>query len=510
MPHHRHCAVVCLSLFLSVAGAAAAGPGRSPAVPARTPGGIDRWLAEHAKIRDRLAWVTGAGARQDYVNWTRAQKSRIEQFYNRLETGDRDLGMKLPDPEKAQGCYSSDVAFDIFAAHVAHVVYVEAHDLVPWKIENRPADELDELLNSTSYFSMIRPSSKSEPAGIAPLRDLQDTPENDGLQEYISDPRIGYEFLSGKTSTKQRSLIGKDELETLKNLTLWLRDNVDHATIDDQAGERAKKLRWLDERLRAFPGQKTAMANIGCHSATRLMVDLARSVNIPLLHVRALDATLGVQNIDYMSRTHGGLVYGWDGPNPRIVWHTDNIYAREGRICFPIDAKTGKLLPKAQADQLYFDEVWKTPAEWAKMGFDYNLIRVFPNQGYGHNSGGPTEDRDEFGMMSGHWTAMGRAHQDELLDWIEDYNLCGFPLINLAKNQIVQPQLTTDFQDERGNLKPTDAPRMPSLAEFDARATQGLKAIGGAARFDALTKTLEAQRGSDLLKPGVTYDGRKR
>ena len=51
--------------------------------------------------------------------------------------------------------------------------------------------------------------------------------------------------------------------ETLKNLTIWLRDNVDHGEMDDKVGDRAKRLRWLDERLRAGPGQKTAMANLG-------------------------------------------------------------------------------------------------------------------------------------------------------------------------------------------------------------------------------------------------------
>jgi hypothetical protein len=473
-------------------------------------GTLERWLGGHALIRDRIAWVTGDGTREDFVSWSPEMKGRIEEFYAKQQAGDKNLGMKLPDPEKANGYYPADVAFDIYAAHVAHVIYVEANGLVPWKLEDHPVDEIDQLLCSTAYFSMIRPSTRSLPAGIAAMHDLQDVPEVDGLGEYISDPRIGYEFLSGKTSTSGRSLIGKDELETLKNLTIWLRDNVDHGEIDNNVGERAKKLRWLDERLRPYAGQRTAMANVGCHSATKLMVDLARSINMPLLNVRALDDSLGGQKIHFLSRTHGSLVCGWAGEHPRIVWHTDNIYAREGRICFPVDEKTGKLLPKAEADQRYFDAVWKTPQEWTAAGFIYKLERVFPGKGFGHDSAAPDEDRDELGMMSGYWRGMGQAHLDEMLDWSQDYTLCGAPLLELAANQIVSAQLDIDFKQYRANLRENELPRMPTMAEYEARAATGLKAVGGAARYQRLKKETEDRRGADLLKPGVTYDGRRR
>ena len=61
---------------------------------------------------------------------------------------------------------------------------------------------------------------------------------------------------------------------------------------------------------------------------------------------------------------------GGDGEKPLFVWHTDTIYARQGRICFPIDEKSGRLLPKEVAEQKYFATVWMPPAEWKKVGFD--------------------------------------------------------------------------------------------------------------------------------------------
>jgi hypothetical protein len=504
---------VAIAFALSLAAAMAAAPATprgglvNPPRPVR--GELEIWLAQHRAIQDRIAWVTGDGARQEFANWTPAQRARIELFYQHLVAQDRDLGMHLPDADKARGYFTSDMAFDIFAAHVAHVVYVDAHNLVPWQIDKLPADEIDELVCSVNYFAMINPSSATLPAGIQARRDLQDLTENNGLEEYLSDPRIGYEFLSGKTTVKGTNLIGKDPLDTLKNMTIWLRDNVDHAEIDGKNGDRAKQLHWLDERLRKFPGKQQAIANIGCHSAAKLMVDLARSVNIPLLHCRSLDASSGEDKVNFLSRTHGSLVFAWAEANPRIIWHIDDAYAREGMICFPIDDKTGALLPKAQADQLYFDTCWLSPADWAKAGFVYDIQRVYPNKGVGHDSTVPNEQRYDYGLTDGQWKGTGKAHLDRMFEWYQDYVLCGAPLLDLAAKKVVTGQLQADLPGWQGSLKASDLPKMPSWDEFEKRAAAGLKAVGGPSRLAQLEKQAEAQRGNNLLKPGVTYDGRR-
>ncbi|HVS69847.1 MAG TPA: hypothetical protein VHQ47_01175 [Phycisphaerae bacterium] len=465
------------------------------------------WLEQHPQVKARVAWVTGDGGRVEYGKWTSAQKARVEELYGKLMAGDRNLGMHLPEAEKASGYYTVEQAFDIYAAHVAHVVYVEAKGLVPWKVEDLPADELDALVSAESYFAMIKPTGQALPAGIQARRDFQDVSENEWLGEYISDPRIGYEFLSGKTSTTGRSLIGKNRWETVKNITIWMRDNVDHGGIDDQVGTRAKKLRWLDERLRRFPGQQTVMANQGCHSASKLFVDLARSVNIPILSVRSLDPTDGQKKENYFSRTHGSLIYGWMEASPRVVWHTDEIYAREGRICFPIDEK-GALLPKAEADNRYAEQTWLAPAQWKKAGFAYELARVFPGKGFGHDSP-KDENRYDLGYTDGAWRGMGKGDISTMFDWAQDYALCGYPLLDLAGRQVVTAQLQIDFKDAQKNLSSGQLPKMPTMAEFESRAAAGLKAVGGEAGLTKRQKAMEAARGKEVLKAGVVYDGRK-
>jgi len=145
------------------------------------------------------------------------------------------------------------------------------------------------------------------------------------------------------------------------------------------------------------------------------MVDLARSVNIPLLHVRALDNELGDQPGDFFSRTHGGLIYGWGGPRqPRVLWHVDDIYASTCDDCFPIDPKTGNLAAPDVAAQMFFDEMWLTPPALIKAGFVYKLERVYPEKGFGHDGRGAYEDRIDYGMMCGYWKKQGKSDLGEL------------------------------------------------------------------------------------------------
>jgi hypothetical protein len=113
-------------------------------------------------------------------------------------------------------------------------------------------------------------------------------------------------------------------------------------------------VRWLSDRLRAASGQQFAEANHGCHLASKLMVDLARSVNIPLLHVRSQQT--GGTGANFFVRTHGGLAYGWGGREPRVRWHTDDIYANTGELPFPLDPSTSKPAAPDVAARQCFDQ----------------------------------------------------------------------------------------------------------------------------------------------------------
>jgi hypothetical protein len=360
-----------------------------------------------------LVWQNGDGTLVPFPSWSLPMKRRIEEIYLELCNGVAHLNLHYPstqniDPLSNCAYFTAEQAFDVFAAHAAHALYVEFHRLVPWSLTTRPPAELAVFFSSTSYHSIIGKSANtSYPSGIQPGRDFMEAPENNALAEFNGDPRTGFNFLTGKTSTSHKSLLGRNELETLANLTTWIRDNVAHGGSD-----RTDYHRWLEDRLHPMPGMHVAIANVGCHSASKLMVDMARSVNIPLLHTRALDNTMTNSDGSFLNRTHGGLVYGWGGPRqPRIIWHTDEIYATQGKVCYPLDPKTGALATPDRAAQLYFDEYWATPQTLAKAGFVYRLQRVIPGKGYAEKSRGQYEDRQDYGTMAGYWkNKIGRAH----------------------------------------------------------------------------------------------------
>ncbi|HEY2433992.1 MAG TPA: hypothetical protein VGI12_15060 [Vicinamibacterales bacterium] len=495
-----------LLVLIAAAATASAGSGA-----ADTP---EAWLTAHPAVARRLVWTAGDGRPQRLGDWSPEMRRRFDSFYAGIAAHAPDLHMRLLDPAKGKHQrIPADVAFDLYAAHAAHVIYVEAHHLVPWSIADRPAVEVDRLLASTGYVARLKPTSRTYPDGIEANRDFQDLPENIALGEYLSDPRIGFDFVTGKTSASGRSLVGRTELDTLRNLTAWLRDNVNHGPLNDPDKDaRARQLAWLDDRLRMLPGTQTAMANEGCHSAAKLLVDLARSVNIPLLSTRALDDASGVKDNSFLSRTHAGLVYGWGGPSPRVLWHADDIYARDGRTFFPIDEHTHARLSPVEADQRYFDAVWFTPADLAGQGFVYHLEPAIPGQGHARDANDARQSNDlyDFGIMSGYWKGMGRkGAPSQLLNWYYDYILDGDPLLNLAARHVVKAQLTTTFAKYKGELSDDERPRVPDIEAFERRAAEALDALGGASAYQALAVQAKTARGGNLLTAAVSYGARR-
>ena len=471
------------------------------------PASVEAYLASSPTVKDRVAWVTGDGARQDFDQWTPAMKGRIETFYKDLLAGKKDLGIHLPSEKQIEAAgeayWTADQAFDMYAAHVAHVIYMEGKHLVPWSITEHPADEIDELVGPFAYCARIVPckAPPKYPPGIQANRDFQAAPENSSLVEYLGDPRVGYEFLSGKASASHQNLIGATELETLRNITAWARDNVGHGELDGKMmAELARSKHWLEGRLQAPRGQREIIMELGCHSMAKLLVDLARSVNIPLLHARSIDPMLDSPSEQFFSHTHGALIYGWAGAEPRIEWHSDEIYAREGRVCFPIDVKTGALLTVEQANQAYFDELWVSPPRLKQAGFIYKLERVQPGQGWGKTpptSGASSEDRETYGMMCGRWEKKGTSNLSDLIIWEHDYALCGEPLLHLLQNQVVEAQLGIDFKTDLGGFSDREI-HFHLIKDYADRAAAGMKALGGVTKYDRMEKAAEKARGGNL------------
>ena len=406
-------------------------------------------LARCPGLDDLLLWEDGAGnvfshSGYSYPSWTAQQKTRLDQLFSAIQTGQSDLKLDCPDPAANIWTYSqtndaagnpvhsqtpiqlfftANQAFDTYTAHVAWILYVEVNHLVPWSLFDHPASELAEFFDSRRYHTRFPPQSavnnsvyanpQDYPTNIQAGRDFWNaTTRRNAAWEAVCDPRIGYQFLSGKKSSSQANLIGATEIATLKNITWWFHNNVAHGDFQDVATSALLSTPsiYLSNRLRARidthsqpPSQPLVFANEGCHSAANLFYDLAKSVNIPLLHVASLEpphfATYPFPQVHIALAPHSGLVYGWvNRANTLILQHTDDIYAQYNLI-FPIDA-AGR--PVSDPAQTLFSATWLTPAQLSTWGYqvtgDYSLQDAFSTYGV------PMEHEVESqGILAGYW-----------------------------------------------------------------------------------------------------------
>ena len=355
----------------------------------RRSGTLEYRLSGCDDLRNEITWETATGERWVYDNWTRAQKDRLNQLFRLLLDGARDLHLDCPDPAanvslrtRPDGAtcmfLTANQAFDIYAAHVAHVFFLEATGAVSWSILDLPSAELQELLCSDRYHVRILSTPLATdpvpyyPAHIRPGRDfqlpfrVQMTVKPIGL---CCDPRIGYRFIRGTNSASHTDRLGSTENETLANLSFWFSANVGHG------GEALDSTRayyvahtFLQDRLRAehrdwgYANWTGIFAQSGCQTASNLLHDLARSLNIPLLNIQMFES----------GGVHQGLLYRWQRSGARILHHTDDLYIAEGFAPFFLVRSDGLRATPAESIRRFFEVSWPLREEMIPFGYNHS------------------------------------------------------------------------------------------------------------------------------------------
>jgi hypothetical protein len=434
-------------------------------------------------LEDQLVWEDGTGNLYNYSGyghgaWTQAQKDRLDQIFAAIESGAADLGLDCPSAAKdlwssnqsndANGnpirspfpvdlMFTANQAFDTYAASVAWILYLEIHQRVPWSIFHHPLVELQEFFDSRRYHTRFPlPGSNTAgytslnnyPTNIAPGRDFWNAQSRrEAAWEAVCDPRIGYQFLTGQQSSQKQSLLGTSEQATLKNMTGWFYSNVAHGQDAGPTNLRTDSTDYilnnhyiyLSNRLQArnipvgvdgngnvqYSTHPLVYANLGCHSAANLFYDLAKSVNIPLLHVASDQPDTNNYPVIFIDNgRHSGLVYGWGDPSTTLILqHTDDIYANYGML-FPIDS-AGK--PVADLAQALFAATWLSPSQLSAWGYsptnDYSPQT--PNSTYGDPQLMQVEDD---GIFAGYWlpTSTPANANVSRFSWGNQVSLCSF------------------------------------------------------------------------------------
>jgi hypothetical protein len=458
-----------------------------------------RWTAQfHAPLAGALdacpalasaiEWEDEPGSLLPYVDWDAARKERLDDLFQRL-LANRNLGLSCPSTSvalvaTARVYLTEDQAFGIYAAHVANALYLEGTRRVPWSIVGVPREELRILLASPSYFVRLFGRLADAPSYIDPARAFT-LPERvivgDGL---VCDPRVGYRFLSGATSTAGENLIGATEEETLARIGVWMSRDVGHGGAEDQTLEHERQYSYLQDRLkpRAYWPYPLAVMTAGCHSAASFIHDLAKSVNIPLLPVLAYEKPRELWPAG-QALMHQGLLFRWGGKNMRVLWHADDFYrANQLAPYFPIDA-SGRRLADAAALRLFFDVNFVAPDVLTAHDFEwYAGWTTFPER-----SPGPYFFSEP---LIGTWLPPAQPLRG--YTWDKRYDLCTW--VNFVERQ----SGGADFDVMQDFRLYGPWPLSHPIESFGPRADACAAAYGGYEALTAIVSAFEAARGSNL------------
>lgn len=342
-------------------------------------------------LRRNIIWQEGNGTTVPFDNWSADRKQKLDTLFQGLiqsnGTGpwpDQALDFckysntmfNYVDGDR-QVYFTSQRALTTYLAHVAHALYLEASNALPWKLFARPDEEIQEILSSERYFAPIKPLPEGNvlPSQIKAGRDYQLLNEYRRSLAALCDPRVGYTFAQGQ------NLIGSGERDTLVKLTAWLQDYAYHRS-PAQAEQNKIYLIGRLINMAASGGHSYMMVN-GCHGAAAMLKDLARSVNIPIRYVATREIPYNTSS--WNSGTHSGLAWHWKGKDGLYCWHTDDIYANDyfsnAFLC-----STGSAGPvpmtEAERNEIIFRNTWLSKKDLESYGFEFNMHKVLPGIGY--------------------------------------------------------------------------------------------------------------------------------
>lgn len=468
---------------------------------------VNHYLQQCTYLADQLTWQSGDGVVTAYPSWTYNQRDRLRYFFDLL-VADQALPVQCPTPTEngyygGRRYFTASEAFDVFAAHAAHALYIDLKHKVPWHLLDLPPVELERLLASSSYHSVIPSTTRSRlPTSILAGRDFQGHPDRANVPwELVCDPRDGYLFLSGRRSNDHKNLIGPTPAETLANISWWAGHNLFHAIGPPRPVEFMDHWRsapYLKDRL--TPWVYSALAGSsgpriwvhGCHGSASLLIDLARSVNIPLQLARAMDYRPVASSPYTEVNGHGALEYGWGGFSPRVLVHVDDLYFTADSYAV---SATGAALTEPQRIQTFFNQHWDSRTRLGLWGFS-NQPPNYVGPGSPWVTPGPSTFADEpyFSPLSGWWQARpdssGQWHYDSDVPYQDEknYEACAWRVF-------LSGYCSTGHTGTR--VSPVySMPPVPftrTQADKDLRASQCVAAYGGCATLQAIGRGIDYQ-----------------
>ncbi|MDK9706192.1 MAG: hypothetical protein OEL83_03995 [Desulforhopalus sp.] len=453
---------------------------------------LEQRLTGCKPLRRNIIWQKGDGSPEPFDEWPATRKQQLNNLFQRLiqsnGTGPwpnqalnfckyADTMFTLVDGNR-QVYFSSQRALTTYLAHVAHALYLEASDALPWKLFARPDEEIQEILSSERYFAPIKPLPEGNvlPSGIKAGRDYQLLNEYRRSLAALCDPRVGNTFARGQ------NLIGNGERDTLVKLTAWLQDYAYHGPPLQSYQSSIYLIGRLIKKT-SESGVYGYMMVGGCHGAAAMLKDLARSVNIPLRYVATRE--IPYNTISWSSGTHSGLAWHWQGTDGLYCWHTDDIYANDyfsnAFSCSP-GASGPAPITEAERNEIIFRNTWFSRKDLESYGFEFNMHKVLP--GIGYDAADDLSDR-YMKQYPDHGFALGQWRPTVLL-----------------KNQVDSKGLagTEDiYSYSRDDGTVQNVPMYQLVSSYFLKMKQRYATVGGG-RLDTYTITLHTGHDSPIYK----------
>jgi hypothetical protein len=396
------------------------------------------------QLAGALVWTDTADNSAAYPGWPAPMQQRLADFYGAILRGANLPSIDCPDPRGADAArfptaaqiphgtpsvayFTTSQAADMYLASAAHALALEVRGDLPWSLLDFPAEELERLLSARGQVVPV--SQPPRPSGVAlPDAEYQVPPEHVNSLGFVCDPRNGYDFVRGRTSTSHQDLLGASPAETLANLTFFATQNSVHGfplnvreSIDTWQFTLAERLHLGIDLTKNPPVvADTLVERMGCHSTAELIEELARAVNLPVLNVAATQsAWTDTTSYSYRENTHRALVFAWTRPAElRILLHAD--YANATALWPNFRASFG-------ANDMA-GIVWRCPSSYQAMGLQIDVsMPVIPV--LSTNSEGNYETYFDFGRVVGVLQDEGRYFlRREACSWDMVFGYCVNPV----------------------------------------------------------------------------------
>lgn len=245
--------------------------------------------------------------------WRKAWKDQLL-----LEIGKIYHAIPLQAPDSLHQTYSREEAFTVFLHYVAHSLYLEKENLVPWSVRNFSAEEVSSLWDARQYF---------EWDSLYQVYRLGY--QNSGATQ-VYHPLVAYRF-ARFLQERPDHIPG-----SIARFMDWGRAYLLHTEKSNQAIFQSPA-----EIL--FPGAGQLHAVYSCWATSGLLLDYCRALNIPIKR----------HNIELYNGIHSQIEFPTEG---WYLVHADDLY---DPLFYPVNgpiAPTASLFNKSEFNLLLRNE----------------------------------------------------------------------------------------------------------------------------------------------------------